>query len=68
MKVKSIIIVILSALFIIIFFQNTQVASLKLLFWKIEMSLSILSLLSLLLGIIIGYIIAKIIEHRVSKK
>lgn len=68
MKAKTIIILVLSALFIIIFFQNTQVASLKLLFWQIDMSTSILFLISLLIGIIIGYIVARIIEHKAKLK
>jgi uncharacterized integral membrane protein len=57
----------LSFLFIIVFFQNTHVATLNLIFWKLEMSLSILSLLSLILGAVIGYIIAKIFEHHAKK-
>jgi uncharacterized integral membrane protein len=67
MKAKTIIILVLSTLFVIIFFQNTQDAPLKLLFWQIQMSTSILFLISLLIGIVIGYIVAKIIEHNAKK-
>ncbi len=56
--------------FLLLFFfqKHTSGKSKTSFFGKIEMSLSILSLLCLLLGMIIGYIISKIVEHKASNK
>ena len=60
MKAMTIVILVLVALFVIILVQNTQVVTLRLLFWKIGMSQIILVPLTMLVGFIIGYIVAKI--------
>jgi lipopolysaccharide assembly protein A len=60
MNTKSIIIIILIAVFLIVLLQNTQVVELRLLFWKITMSRVILFPLTLLIGFVIGYITAKL--------
>jgi uncharacterized integral membrane protein len=59
MKPMTIVILILVALFVIILVQNTQVVTLRLLFWKLGMSQIILVPLTMLIGFIIGYIVAK---------
>ncbi|MDP8211165.1 MAG: lipopolysaccharide assembly protein LapA domain-containing protein [Candidatus Stygibacter australis] len=59
MKAKTIIILVLIALFLIILFQNTQVVELRLLFWTISMSRIILFPLTLLVGIIIGFVLGR---------
>lgn len=65
MKTKTIIILVLVALFLIILLQNTQVVEIRLLFWTISMSRIILLPLTLLVGCILGYIFCKI---RTQKK
>jgi uncharacterized integral membrane protein len=59
MKPMTIVILVLVALFVIILVQNTQVVILRLLFWKLGMSQIILVPLTILIGFIIGYIVAK---------
>lgn len=59
MKPMTIVILVLVALFVIILVQNTQVVTLRLLFWKLGMSQIILVPLTMLIGFIIGYIVAK---------
>ena len=60
MKPQTIVILVLIGLFLIILIQNTQAVTLRLLFWKIGMSQIILVPLTMLIGFIIGYIVAKI--------
>jgi uncharacterized integral membrane protein len=59
MKPKIIVLLVLAALFIIILIQNTHVVTLRLFFWKIGMSQIILIPLTMLIGLVIGYIVAK---------
>jgi uncharacterized integral membrane protein len=59
MKPKMIGILILGILFLIILLQNTQVVSLRLLFWEISMSRIILFPLVLLTGFIIGFFVGR---------
>ena len=59
MKPTTIVILVLVALFVIILVQNTQVVTLRLLFWKIGMSQIILVPLTMLIGFIIGFIVAR---------
>jgi len=59
MKIKTIIILLLLLVFTIILFQNLEVVSVQLLFWKFGMvPLIILSPLTLLLGVIIGFLLS----------
>ena len=60
MKPKTIILLILLALFLVFLLQNTEVVQLKFLFWKVEMSRIIFFPLTLLVGIIIGYVLTKV--------
>ncbi|NVL91852.1 MAG: DUF1049 domain-containing protein [Desulfobacterales bacterium] len=60
MKAKTIVVLVLVALFVIILIENTQVVSLRLFFWKISMSQIILIPLTILIGFVIGYIVAKV--------
>jgi len=59
MKQKIIVYLVLAALFIIILIQNTQVVTLRLFFWKMGMSQIILIPLTMLIGLVIGYVVAK---------
>ena len=60
MKPITIVILVLVALFVIILVQNTQVVTLRLLFWKLGMSQIILVPLTMLIGFVIGYLVAKV--------
>lgn len=61
MKPKTIAVLIFIGLFIIILFQNAQVVTLRLLFWAIGISQIILLPLALFIGLILGFIAAKVI-------
>lgn len=60
MKPKIIIILVLVALFAILLIQNIQVVTYRLFFWKISVSQIILVPLAMLVGFIIGFIVAKV--------
>lgn len=60
MKPKIIIILVLVALFAILLIQNIQVVTYRLFFWKISVSQVILVPLAMLVGFIIGFIVAKV--------
>jgi len=60
MKAKTVIILVLIILFFVFLLQNTEVVQLKFLFWKVEMSRIIFFPLTLSVGIIIGYVLAKV--------
>jgi len=59
MKFKTIVALILIALFLILLIQNIQVVTLRFLFWEISMSRIIFIPLILIIGFILGYIFAK---------
>jgi uncharacterized integral membrane protein len=59
MKAKTIIILILIALFAVILIQNTQVIAVQLFFWKLSMSRIILISLFALIGLIVGFLLGK---------
>jgi len=59
MKPKVIAILIIVALFVIVLLQNTQVVSLRLLFWTISMSRIIIFPLVMLIGIVVGFFAGK---------
>ncbi len=58
MNAKKIFMIIIIILFLILLLQNTQVVTLRLLFWKISMSQIILIPIILLLGFALGYLTA----------
>ena len=58
-KPKLIIIAILAVLFGILLLQNSEVASLKLFFWEISMSRIIFFPLLVLIGFVVGFVVAK---------
>lgn len=68
MKAQTIVGLVLIGLFLIILVQNTQVVTLRLLFWKVGMSQIILVPLTMLIGFIIGYSIAKATGGTQSKE
>ena len=64
MKPKVIIILVLVGLFLIILAQNTEVVTLRLFFWEIAMSRIIFIPLIMVLGFVVGYVVAKLTESR----
>ena len=60
MKTKLIIASILFLLLVVIIVQNTQVVTLQLFFWKISLSRIVLIALTLSIGFVLGYIVAKL--------
>ena len=68
MKPKTIVILVLVALFLIILIQNTQVVTLRLLFWKVGMSQIILVPLTMVIGFILGYLVAKVTSGSHAKQ
>ncbi|MFQ5839774.1 MAG: lipopolysaccharide assembly protein LapA domain-containing protein [Candidatus Methylomirabilales bacterium] len=58
MKLKTIVAVVLAALALVIFVQNTQVVTLRFLFWDLMMSRIILIPLFILIGFVLGYVVA----------
>ena len=63
-KPKTIVAFAIIALLLIIFFQNTQVVSFRIFFWKISMPQIILTPLTMVIGLVLGYIIAKMTGNR----
>lgn len=57
-KAKLAAIVILSILALVVVLQNTNVVTTKLLFWPLNMSLALLLILTLVLGFVVGVLVA----------
>lgn len=64
MSKTQIIATIIAILFLIILIQNTEVVEFRFFFWQVAMSRIIMLGLALLIGFIIGYIVA----HNKSRK
>lgn len=59
MSPKKIALIVLGTLLLIVLLQNTQVVSVRFLFWKLSMSRIILLPLFMLIGFIIGFFVGK---------
>ena len=59
MRVRSVVILVLLLLFLIVVIQNTEVVSVRLLFWDLTMSRIILLALSLAVGAIVGFLLGR---------
>jgi len=68
MRPKFIVVLVLIALFLIILIQNTQVVTLRLFFWKVGMSQIILIPLTMAIGFVVGFIVAKVTGNQIRKK
>lgn len=68
MKAKIIILMILIVLFTIFVSQNTEVVTVKAYFWQFKMSIIVLISLIGLLGVIAGFIIAKLFDRPSPEK
>ncbi|RJP82830.1 MAG: DUF1049 domain-containing protein [Candidatus Zixiibacteriota bacterium] len=64
MKAKQIILLIVLGLVLIIMIQNYQVVMFKLLFWTVSMSVTILILITLIIGLLAGYFWARWNERK----
>ena len=60
MKSKTIFIFIVIVLLGIILIQNTQIITIQLFFWKLSMSRIILISLLVIIGFIVGFLVAKL--------
>ena len=67
MKSKIIFIMILVVLFTIFVSQNTEVVTVKAYFWQFKMSIIVLISLIGLLGVIFGFIIARLFDRPATK-
>ena len=69
MKFKTIIVLFILLIFAIILFQNLKNISIQLLFWEFEMvPLFVLIPLTLLIGVIIGFLLASTKKKKRLKK
>lgn len=68
MKLKTIIVVMLIILCLIVLLQNTQIVTLRFLFWEASISRIFLLPLLIIFGFIIGYVAAKLEKGGKSKK
>lgn len=59
MKPKTIVIIVLIAIFVLLIVQNFQVLTFRFLFWKISMSRAIFIPLIWMVGFVLGYLFAK---------
>lgn len=59
MKPKNIALVVLGILLLVVLLQNTQVVSVRFLFWKLSMSRIILLPLVMFIGFIVGFFVGK---------
>ncbi len=64
MRVRSVVILVLLLLFLIVVVQNTEVVSVRVLFWDLTMSRIILLALSLAVGVIIGFLFGRPWQRR----
>lgn len=60
MNAKVVMFIIVITLFLIVTLQNTDVATFTILFWKIDMSRIVFMYLSVLVGFIAGFLVAKL--------
>ena len=59
MRVRTAVILSLLVLFLIVIIQNTEVVSVRLLFWDLVMSRIVLLALSLAIGVIVGFLLGR---------
>jgi uncharacterized integral membrane protein len=62
MNFKSIVALILLALFIIVSLQNVEVIPVRFLFWKMEISKLLLLIITLVVGILVGMFIPGLLK------
>ena len=60
MTAKGLIAGVLLVLFLVVLGQNIEVVTIRFLVWKISMSRIVLMLLSMLAGVVIGFVVARV--------
>ncbi len=64
MKPKTVLILVLVILALIVVFQNSEMVTMKLLFWKIMMSQILFILGCMLLGFVLGLLVGQVWKRR----
>jgi uncharacterized integral membrane protein len=59
MRVRSVVIIVLLLLFLTVIVQNTGIVSIRILFWDFVMSRIILLALSLVVGVVVGFLLGR---------
>jgi uncharacterized integral membrane protein len=67
MRPKLIVVLVLIALFLVILIQNIQPVTLRLFFWKVGMSQIILIPITMAIGFVVGFIVAKVAGNKTKK-
>ena len=67
-RIKSILILVILALFCIVFLQNTQSVETRILFMTVAMPRAILLIITLLIGFVLGLIFPFFMKHSKQKK
>jgi uncharacterized integral membrane protein len=68
MRLKIIVVLVLIGLFVVLLIQNTHVVMLRLFFWKVGMSQIILIPVTMAIGFVVGFIVAKVTGNRDKRK
>jgi uncharacterized integral membrane protein len=68
MRARFIVVLVLIALFLVILIQNIQPVTLRLFFWKVGMSQIILIPLTMAIGFVAGFIVAKVTGSQTKRK
>ena len=63
MRPKLILALVIIVLVLVVLLQNSQTSEFRVLFWGAEMSLSILILLTLVIGFVLGLVVATIVRR-----
>ena len=66
MRPKTIVSLVVLAVILVVLLQNTTVITLRFLFWDTQISQAIVGILLLVLGIVVGYVLAKIPRRKSS--
>lgn len=64
MRIRSVVILVFLLLFLVVVVQNTEVVSVRLLFWDLVMSRIILLGLSLAVGVVVGFLLGRPWQRR----
>ena len=67
MRPKFIVVLVVITLFLIILIQNIQPVTVRLFFWKVGMSQIILIPLTMAIGFVVGFIVAKVTGNQTKK-
>ncbi len=60
MSLKNVIILVSGLIFLLFLFQNTQMVTLRFLFWEITLSQALFMPVVVLVGVVVGYMVARL--------